>query len=202
MTVRRRWVSGSTPVGQFSSPSLGLWRDPSVLDRRRIEIVDSESPGGVQPYHAAAQLDLGEADKLVRASAARATLMAIEAIGGILDRLRAEGYIVCGCGILLASGRPLADLAVTLKSHALIHAAEGQHFRQAIGKAAEHHKLRITGVKERDLLDRASTDSGASPEELAERLAKWGRQLGPPWRQDEKYASLIAWLALAAAEVS
>ncbi len=177
----------------------GPLRGPSVFERRRIEIVDSKSPGGVQPYHAAAKLDLLEAERLIRASAERATLMAIEAIDAAVDCLQAQGCAARDCGILLASGGPLAKLAVTLKSHALIHTAEGQHFRQAIRKAAENHRLRVTEVRERDLLVRASADLGASPEELAERLAQWGRQLGPPWRQDEKFSSLVAWLALRAA---
>ena len=56
----------------------------------------------------------------------------------------------------------------------------------------------VTGVKERELLERASAMLGKSDMELQSCLQKMGRELGPPWTQDEKYATLAAWLALAA----
>ena len=33
--------------------------------------------------------------------------------------------------------------------------------------------------------------------DLQQRIGELGRSLGPPWRQDEKLASLAAWIALA-----
>jgi hypothetical protein len=34
--------------------------------------------------------------------------------------------------------------------------------------------------------------------DLQQQITELGRSLGPPWRQDEKLASLAAWIALAA----
>ena len=45
---------------------------------------------------------------------------------------------------------------------------------------------------------RCTVELGLSADELTRRLAEFGRTLGPPWRQDEKLATLAAWLALAA----
>jgi len=35
------------------------------------------------------------------------------------------------------------------------------------------------------------------PKELMRRVTELGRPLGSPWSQDEKFATLAAWLALA-----
>jgi hypothetical protein len=36
----------------------------------------------------------------------------------------------------------------------------------------------------------------AKPNELMRRLTELGRSFGAPWSQDEKFATLAAWLAL------
>jgi len=43
--------------------------------------------------------------------------------------LRGKGYRPVGSALLLASGRPLPKLETILASHALIHTADGEHFR-------------------------------------------------------------------------
>ena len=54
----------------------------------------------------------------------------------------------------------------------------------------------VTSVKEREVFARASTALGMAGDELKRRLAELGRQLGPPWREDQKLATLVAWFAL------
>ena len=104
-----------------------------------------------------------------------------------------------GCALLLASGRPLpGNLHAILASHAFIHAAEGEMYRDVLVRASEHLSLRVTGVRERDVLARAAEATGRTASELQRRVAEMGRALGPPWRQDEKLATLVAWVALAA----
>jgi len=99
--------------------------------------------------------------------------------------------------LLLASGRPLPGLAATLASHALIHTAEGEFFREAVAYAGQSIKLPIFRIKERELLGTAGAKFRVSSDELGRRLTELGKTLGPPWRQDEKYAALVASLALA-----
>jgi hypothetical protein len=50
--------------------------------------------------------------------------------------------------------------------------------------------LPLTVVKERELFTRAS-------ERIERHVAAMGKGIGPPWRQDEKFAAVAAWLALA-----
>jgi hypothetical protein len=88
-------------------------------------------------------------------------------------------------------------LAATLRSHALIHTAEGEFFREVLVRACEHCSLPVTKVKEREVWERATRVFRFPPADLQERIAGLGRSLGPPWRQDEKLASLAAWIALA-----
>src|SRR6266699_3014954 len=53
-------------------------------------------------------------------------------------------------------------------------------------------------VKEKELLDRAGRMLRIKPNALMQRVTDLGRSVGSPWSQDEKFATLAAWLALAA----
>jgi hypothetical protein len=55
--------------------------------------------------------------------------------------------------ILAASGRPLPPLESVLASHALIHTADGEHFREALAAASDGHRLPVTRIREKELLD-------------------------------------------------
>lgn len=171
---------------------------PTILDRRRIVIADPAIPGSKQPYHTAEQLPFKQAERLVTRCTERSQALARQELRAAVDHARNSGHAVAGCGIVLASGRPLPDLAATLASHALIHTAEGEMFRNVIADASRELNVPVTGVKERELLAQASAVLGKSDKELQSYLQKLGRELGPPWTQDEKCATLAAWLALAA----
>jgi hypothetical protein len=114
-----------------------------------------------------------------------------------LDELDGRGHSAAACGLLLAAGRPLPDLAGILASHALIHTADGVLYREALADAAGHCGLALLQVRERDLLARGAKMLKVREDTLLPRLTEMGRPLGSPWRQDEKLAALVAWLALA-----
>jgi hypothetical protein len=80
---------------------------PAVILRRRIEMIDRGTAGIAQPYHAAVGLEIAEAGQLIRTCAAHAAALAATALRGVVEDVRQLGYGVCGCGLLLASGRPL-----------------------------------------------------------------------------------------------
>jgi hypothetical protein len=58
--------------------------------------------------------------------------------------------------------------------------------------------LPVKGVRERELYSQAATTLDRSADQLSSYLSEQGRSLGPPWREDQKYATLAAWLALSA----
>lgn len=189
--VHSGWAAAIVVAGNLSSPN--------VVDRRRIEIADPALPGSKQPYHTAERLALEEAERLLRRCASSSASLAEKAVSGCLSGAQRRGHKVFACGILLGSGRPLPTVAAILASHALIHTAEGEFFRNLVSDACKHHKLQVIGVKEKELFSRCDTELHMSQDRLERHLTSIGRALGPPWRQDEKLATLVAWLVLATA---
>jgi hypothetical protein len=88
-------------------------------------------------------------------------------------------------------------LARILASHAIIHTADGVHFRDALRSSAKHHALKLIEMAERDVEIRAAEAAGVTGEVLKSRVAGLGKALGPPWTQDQKLATLVGLLALA-----
>jgi hypothetical protein len=173
---------------------------PKVLERKRIELADPAIRGSVQPYHAAEQMEFKAAERFLQGRLDSSERLARDAIKTTIDKLLQLGYRVKACGLVRSSARPLPALASVLASHALIHTAEGEMFRDALTRASTHFGFPVLGVKERELLECCAADLRIPAREIEGRLAELGRALGPPWRQDEKFATLVAWLALAASK--
>lgn len=170
---------------------------PSVLERTRIELADSDMPGSMQPYHAAAELEMIAADELIRKCAATTKIMARRAVRDIVAKLEKRAHVVVACGNLLGSGHSPATLAAALASHPMLHTAEGEMFRNALDDASRHLGLKVVGTKEKQAYELGSAVLGMTEARLQRELSEMGRLVGPPWRQDEKLATVAAWLALA-----
>jgi hypothetical protein len=173
---------------------------PEVIDRRRITLVEPRSPGGVQPYHVARAMDLPKAEEFIPTVILAVDHAASRAVRDFAEAINGMGHQITCCGIVLASGRALPSLEATLRSHAMVHTAEGELYRAAIGKAAKNLNLRCIRVPERDLYKLASKQLRIPEPKLKLRITEMGRALGSPWSADEKCATLIAWLALAGFE--
>jgi hypothetical protein len=166
----------------------------TVLARRRIELIDRSNPK--QPFHAAEGLPLKRAEAIVCRSIECARRLAEVALRTAITDLDTQGYKVIASGLLRSAARPLPALEEILESHALIHTAEGELFREALSYASEECGVPVTSVKEREVFGRASTTLGIADADLKRRLGELGKQLGPPWREDQKLATVVAWLAL------
>ncbi|HMG87804.1 MAG TPA: hypothetical protein VK574_18865 [Terracidiphilus sp.] len=170
---------------------------PMVLLRQRPQLVKTFTYEFRQPYHTAEKVPRSEARGVISHIQAEARGLAHQAIRSVQKRLLMEGYeLQCG-GLLLASGRPLPSLPQILASHALIHTADGELFRNVLLHACRRCGIEIFTAKESELMGEAGEELGLEPEEMKRRLADLGVGLGPPWTQDEKLASLIAWTSLA-----
>jgi hypothetical protein len=169
---------------------------PTVVDRRRLDLTDPEVPR--QAFHAAAGLDAGAAEALVERASRTAEALAERAVGGLAGELRSAGHRLASAGVVLGGGRRLGTLAQVLASHAAMHAAEGELYREVLVHASAACGLPVTGVPERDLEDRAAAVVAVPAADLRRRVAELGRAFGPPWAQDQKSAALVAWVALAA----
>lgn len=161
----------------------GTVAKPAVIERRRIQTAD----GTRQPFHAAEGLGFAEAEALIRKCRERSVELAAGAVDDLMRWLAEAGYAVTGAGILTASGRALPDLEKILQSHALIHAAEGEFFRDVLADACAARLVRVSKFREREVAERG---------DLTERVREMGLGLGPPWRQDEKLAAMAAWLVM------
>jgi len=169
---------------------------PVVLARQRIHLVETFTYEFRQPYHTAEKMLIGQAREFITRMQAEARGLAYHAIRELASRTQEQGMKLTRCGLLLASGRPLPALEKILGSHALIHTADGELFREALLHASKRCGLKGFTIKEKELLDHAGQVLGAKPRDLMRRVTELGRPLGAPWSQDEKFATLAAWLAL------
>jgi len=170
---------------------------PNVLNRRRIDLRGETIP--FEAYHAAGRLDLTLAEDLIRRAEEVAIGLATRAIREIFGELRASGHGAVVAGIIVGYGRPEPPLEKILASHTAKHAAEGEVYRHALIQASQQCGLRVTGAPERNLYAQAAAALRLSSDELRRRLTDVGRAFGPPWTQDQKSATLVAWLALTSA---
>lgn len=168
-----------------------------VVDRRRLAVTAPGTPGAIQPYHFAENLELPEAEKFLGDCFATSRGLALAAVRDVVGELRGRQYDVIGAAILLALGRPLPPLAKILASHALIHAAEGEFFREVFSKACEGLDLSVTGFRERDLDECVQATFGKTAGRMEQQISALGRSIGPPWTSDQKTAALAALVVLA-----
>jgi hypothetical protein len=169
----------------------------SVLARSRVELIDDHDPESKQPYHAVEFLPVEEAAGRLREYLEVAVGLAYAAIETQREAVRQRGYQVKSVGIIESAGRKEGSLSSILKSHALIHAAEGDHFRNALSAAAQGLSLRVNRIRARDLEDHAVSRLRLPRKSMLDTVNDLGRQVGPPWGADQKRAALLAWTLLA-----
>src|SRR5260370_7664138 len=111
---------------------------------------------------------------------AKARRLACRAIRELASRTQEQEVRLTRCGLLLASGRPLPELEKILGSHALIHTADGELFRDALLHASARCGLRDFTIKEKELLDRAGDPLRSKPHVLIPTVTHLGPSLPPP----------------------
>lgn len=178
----------------------GEVRAPEILARGRVEMADPLLAGSKQPYHEVEALPLEEAGARLRRLSQSARAMAYEAIHALMEDIGRRELAPGAAGILDSSGRRGDSLAAVLAAHALIHTADGDHFRDALADACKRCGLAVARIRQRDLVDRAASTLRRSTGQLAATIRTLGKPLGAPWGADQKSAALLAWLLLADAE--
>ena len=170
---------------------------PIILARQRPHLVATFSYTFRQPYHTAEKMNLDEAKTFLQQQRSEARQLALVAIRSAQTEAAQQGYKLSRAALLLASGRPLPELSKILASHSVIHTADGEFFREALLHACAQCDLTLTTVKERELLATASKSLRRNPAALTRFINDLGKPLGSPWTQDEEFATLAAWIALA-----
>lgn len=171
---------------------------PVVVDRRKIQLVKIFNYAYRQPYHTAEKMPRPDAIKFIRDVQSEAKRLAVSSLRALQADLAEGAFKIARSALLLASGRPLPGLEKILASHALIHTADGELFRDSLRAACKVCDLPLEAIREKELFAAGSTKAlGVQPAALKRRIAELGKGLGPPWSQDEKFAALAAWLNLA-----
>jgi len=192
-----RTHSGWAAVVAVAASSEGV----AIVHRGRVELVVPGADAVRQPYHEADGLPLEQARRIVAEATDLARRLAADGLAAIAEQVRKEGRVEA-CGLLLSSGRPLPGFEAILASHAAIHAAEGELYRDAIRSAASARRWTVAGSPEKQIWARASAAVGRPPAAVQKRVAALGKSLGPPWTQDEKLATAAAIVALSEAGAS
>lgn len=149
-----------------------------VTDRRRLNL----RPAGALafPYHAAMEAPPEERAGVIAAGLDAAESAATDALASLGADLGFETV-----GVVISRGIRHAPLEKVLASSRLFHMAEGAVYQQALRGAAANLGLPCTTVAFND----------AEDHELWPAVSALGKSIGPPWRKDQKFAALAAWLA-------
>ena len=185
--------SGWAAVVVVSGPA----ERPVVVDRRRIELVKIFTYTFRQPYHTAEKMPRQDAVKFIRGVQSEAKRLAVTSLRALQKDLAEADFKIVRGALLMASGRALPSLELILASHALIHTADGELFRDSLRAACAVCNLPLERIREKELFAAASKALCVQPAVLQRRVAVLGKALGPPWSQDEKFAALAAWFTLA-----
>lgn len=171
-------------------------RELQVVDRRRLELVDSDSPWARQPYHAAERLDPKSAEKLVQRGTEAAYRIAQRQMLATIKSLRKHEHEILACAVLVPSLMPEWSVAEILAVHFRMHKAEGVLFPDALAAAAEKCGLNLIRIPEKQLSEEAEKLLAASLTDLTREVVKLGKTVGPPWGKDQKNAALAALIGL------
>jgi len=163
-----------------------------VVDRRRIELIDEGDIWAKQPYHAAENLDAGEARHVVAAGIESARRVSLRQMREVVSVLIESGHKIAGCGVLVPGPMPNWTTDEILAVHFRMHKAEGVLFPDSLCQAAGKCKLPVAAVPEKRLNELAEANTDIS----LQTIAALGRSIGPPWGKDQKSAALAAIIAL------
>jgi len=170
-----------------------------VVDRRRFNLVEKTDHDSVFVYHAAAEVDLTAAEALLATASEIAVRSARREMTQLLSDLAAAGHSLGAVGLPTGADRTLPGVGDILRSHRLIHTAEGALFRRALADACASLCLPVVAVASREVDRRAARATGLRPDAIKRRLVGLGRALGPPWGADQKEAARAALVAMAGA---
>jgi len=174
--------------------------EPSILCRGRMQLCDSKVVGSNQPFHRVGAtfpfhhtepMDFKSGEAFIK----RCRKSSQDLAGRALEKIISTYGALKACCVLTGPERPLPPLRAILASHGLMHAAEREFYREAVRDAAVRRGILTEMVKEKDLpaLGERLLGTKASQRET---LNTFGKQVGSPWAQDQKFAATAAWFGL------
>ena len=160
--------------------------DGTLLDRRRVELVDDALPA--LPHHEGQGLPPDEATALVervRASAEKHATRALQAVAADVSGIRGIALRIC------------PQLPPTIPEHIADHrarnVADWVMYRQALAAAAEARGWPVHWFDSKTVVDAAG--NALSVENFEAHFLNMRRAVGPPWNADHKLAMAAAIVA-------
>ncbi|MGH9276219.1 MAG: hypothetical protein ACRDZU_16365 [Acidimicrobiales bacterium] len=166
---------------------------PIVLDRRKVTLCPAELPR--QVYHHAQSLSPARAVRAVVDVEDAVDITTNLVLGELAERSSEHGDLVA-VGIV-GEPREVPDLKHVLRSHALLHLAEGELYRGALDEAAHARGLAVSLTSHKETIDIASASLGVATDALTATLTRLREHLGAPWQADHRDAAAAALVALA-----
>jgi hypothetical protein len=159
-------------------------RDGTLLDRRRVELVDEGLPK--LPHHHDAQgLPVDEAVALVervRVSAERHAVLALDAVAMAVPR-------ILGVALRICPELP-PTIAERIQDYRAQNNADWVMYRRALASAAEGRGWPVHWYDAKKVLGAAS--EALCVENLEAHFLRVRRAVGPPWDKDHKLAMAAA----------
>jgi hypothetical protein len=168
--------------------------EPLVRDRRRIELCDPALPR--QAFHAASGLPIEHAREVIIQVERSATAASERELRYLAHELTVQGHQVRAVAISVPTTSVPRDLSAVLRSHPLLHAAEGELYSEALADAAQAVGLPIVRFTTKNLVGDAAAALNRSPATMVDMVVRLGHGLGAPWAKDQKEAAMAALLAL------
>lgn len=152
-------------------------RDGTLLDRRRVELVDDSLPA-IPHHHEAQMLPTDQAVALVervRSSAERHALLALDEVATVVPDI--VGIALRNCPTLPAT------IAERIKDCRARNVADWVMYRRALASAAEARGWPVYWYDSKNVL---------KIEEFDSRFQRLRKTAGPPWNQDHRLAMAAA----------
>ena len=159
-------------------------RDGTLLDRRRVELVDDALPG-LPHHHEGQMLPMDRAVALVeqvRASAERHAVLALDAVATAIPN-------ILGIALRICPELP-PTIAERIKDYRARNLADWVMYRKALASAAEARGWPIHWYDAKTVLVAAS--KALSIENFDAHFLQMRKTLGPPWNNDHKLAMAAA----------
>jgi len=168
--------------------------EPLVRDRRRIELCDPALPR--QAFHAASGVPIEHAREVIMQVERSATAASERELRYLVHDLTTQGHQVRAVAISVPTTSIPQDLSTVLRSHPLLHAAEGELYSEALADAAQAVGLPMVRFTTKNLVGDAAAALNRSPATMVDMVVRLGHGLGAPWAKDQKEAAMAALLAL------
>ncbi|PYJ29039.1 MAG: hypothetical protein DME89_04580 [Verrucomicrobia bacterium] len=170
----------------------GTARSPQLCDVRRIELSDPQHPETRQPYHAA----MGKLERDARKINQRVDVVrgiAQQSIATLLAGYRRQNLRIRRAALVVGSQIDPDSIA---NPHIRAHAFEGRLFRSVLEESLRAHRIRTKVVIERHAYAHAVEELKQTDQNVRRQIQNFGREMETPWRTEQKFAAVAAWLAL------